>query len=216
MAADQNDTAWIGEIRLEIARWGGLLRYSATILTLISPTIDKKKGNVMIRPTRARILITATALLSLTGAFSLAADSLPSHAQSASHMTAAAKALIATLDTDQRESTVLPLLVDERTTWSNLPIIMVSPKGILVGDMNDDQRLALHDLLRASMSSQGYGKAAGIMRLDDLLYEIDSARLVNDPEWRDDPFRKAFVTTRSSGNYADRGRTLCRLDGAAA
>ena len=156
----------------------------------------------MIRPTRARILITATALLSLTGAFSLAADSLPSDAQSASHMTAAAKALIATLDTDQRESTVLPLLVDERTTWSNLPIIMVSPKGILIGDMNDDQRLALHDLLRASMSSQGYGKAAGIMRLDDLLYEIDSARLVNDPEWRDDPFRKAFVTTRSSGNYA--------------
>ena len=156
----------------------------------------------MNKPARARILITATTLLCLVTAISVAAESLPSHAQSASHMTSAANALIATLDADQREATVLPLLVDERTTWSNLPIIMVSPKGILVGDMNDDQRLALHDLLRASMSSQGYGKAAGIMRLDDILYEIDSARLKNDPAWRDDPFRQAFVTTRSSGNYA--------------
>jgi hypothetical protein len=156
----------------------------------------------MNEPTRTRILIAAATLLSLVVSISPAAEPLPSHAQSASKMTAAARAFIATLDAGQRASTVLPLLGDERTTWSNLPIIMVSPKGMLVGDMNDDQQLAFHDLLRASMSTQGYAKAAGIMWLDDILNEIETARLETDPEWRDDPFRKAFVATRGSGNYA--------------
>lgn len=117
-------------------------------------------------------------------------------------MTAAARAFIETLDAEQRRVSVLPLKGDERTTWSNLPIIMVHPEGILVGHMNDDQRRALHELLRASMSSQGYAKAAGIMRLDDLLYDIESGALANDPDSRDDAFRQAFVATRSSGNYA--------------
>ena len=149
-----------------------------------------------------RSSITAIALSCCLVTSSLAAESLPVHAQSATQMTVAANAFIATLDKSQRESTVLPLLVDERTTWSNLPIIMVHPDGLLVGDMNDDQRSALHDLLRASMSSQGYAKAVGIMRLDDILYEIETTRLGNDPEWRNNPFRQAFVATRSSGNYA--------------
>jgi hypothetical protein len=150
----------------------------------------------------ARILITAITLSCCLCTLSVAAESLPAHAQSATQMTAAANAFIATLDESQREITILPLLGDERTTWSNLPIIMVSPKGILIGDMNDDQRIALHDLLRASMSSQGYAKASGIMRLDDLLYEIETAGLSDDPERRNDPFRQAFIATRGSGNYA--------------
>ncbi|MDX1403017.1 MAG: DUF3500 domain-containing protein [Woeseiaceae bacterium] len=133
---------------------------------------------------------------------SQAAESLPEHAQSATRMTTAALAFIETLDEAERKATVLPLLGDKRTVWSNLPIIMVHPEGTLIGDMNDEQRLALHDLLRASMSSQGYAKASGIMRLDDLLYDIETRRLAADPERRDDPFRKAFVETRSSGNYA--------------
>ena len=151
---------------------------------------------------RTTFLMSVAVLSCQLASWSMAAESVPPHARSADEMTAAADAFITTLDAGQREYTVLPLLGDERTTWSNLPIIMVSPKGMLVGDMNDDQRLAVHDLLRASMSSQGYAKAAGIMWLDDILHEIESARLESDPEWRADPFRKAFVATRSSGNYS--------------
>ena len=111
-----------------------------------------------------RSLITATALSYCVITPSLAAESLPVHAQSATQMTAAANAFIATLDESQRESTVLPLLVDERTTWSNLPIIMVHPDGLLVGDMNDDQRSALHDFAARFHVQpglrQGYGNHA--------------------------------------------------------
>ena len=156
----------------------------------------------MLSVKNARILITVTTLSCCLVSSSLADELLPVSAQSASQMTSAAEAFIATLSEDQRKSTVLPLHVDERATWSNLPIIMVQPDGLLIGDMNDGQRLALHDLLRASMSSQGYAKISAIMRLDDLLYDIERAKMENDPERRNDPRRRKLLETRSSGNYA--------------
>lgn len=150
---------------------------------------------------KTAILITA-ACLSLVPATSLnAAGSLPPHVQSASKMTAAALSFIHTLDADQREAIVHPLHDAGRTSWSNFPVIMVRPMGMLLGDLNDDQRRALHELLRASLSTQGYAKAAGIMRLDDLLSEIEKARLENDPDSRDDPFRRAFIETYGSDHY---------------
>lgn len=151
---------------------------------------------------RTALLVSAVTLASLPAMFARAAEMLPSHAQSAERMTEAAAAFIATLDVGQRKAMLLPLLVDGRTTWSNLPILMVYPDGLLVGDLGNEQRRAFHELLRASMSSQGYAKASGIMRLDDLLHDIESERLANDPERQDDAFSKAFVATRSSGNYA--------------
>ncbi len=129
-------------------------------------------------------------------------EMLPRHAQSSDQMSAAATAFVASLDEAQREVALHELKIDERATWSNLPIIMVRPSGLLVGDMTDGQRAALHDLLRASMSSQGYAKIAAIMRLDDVLHEIESARVEADPDLRTNPRRRAFVETRSSGNYA--------------
>lgn len=135
-------------------------------------------------------------LYSSIGVFAFLGAQLAGAAQSAPQMTAAANAFIATLNEEQRDSVVQPMLNDERTVWSNLPISMVRPDGLLIGDMNDDQKSALQGLLRASMSSQGYAKASGIMRLDDLLYDIESEK------FKDDPRRLAFVQTRSSGNYA--------------
>jgi hypothetical protein len=132
---------------------------------------------------------------------SFAADPVPEHGRSSVQMTKAAQAFIESLDNEQRKATVFSLDVDERATWSNLPIIMVEPNGMLIGDMNEDQRVATHQLLRASLSSQGYAKFTGIMQLDDLLHEIETEQLSNDSEGGNDPFRKAFIATRSSGNY---------------
>ena len=58
------------------------------------------------------------------------------HWQSAHQMTEAASALISSLDEDQKKTTIFPLDDAARTTWSNLPIIMVRPGGLLVSDMN--------------------------------------------------------------------------------
>lgn len=143
-------------------------------------------------------------LMGSAPAFSFAAadELLPAHASSAVQMRAAAATFLASLSEDQRAEVVFPLKVNARATWSNLPIAMVHPNGLLIADMGEAQRRAFHELLRASTSSQGYGKAAGIMRLDDVLYEVQKTSLESDPERRNDPRAQAMVDTRSSGNYA--------------
>ena len=117
-------------------------------------------------------------------------------------MVEAAITFIATLDDDLRDSALFSLDYDERPTWSNLPIVMVDPHGLLIGDMNDEQRKATHALLRASMSSQGYAKVAGVMWLDDVLREIDQRSIDSESEMARDAYRMAIADSRSSGNYA--------------
>ena len=122
------------------------------------------------------------------------------HWHSATQMGKAANDLIATLNAEQRKTTVFPLQDSARTTWSNLPVIMVRPGGMLIRDMNDSQRIAVHGLLRASMSSQGYAKFAGIMRLEDQSHSDAMAQLENSPD--PDPMERSFAQSFDSQNYA--------------
>jgi hypothetical protein len=127
---------------------------------------------------------------------------LASPSSSANQMTEAAIAFVATLDDSLRDSALFSLDSDERPTWSNLPIVMVEPRGLLIGDMNDEQRKATHALLRASMSSQGYAKVAGVMWLDDVLRDIEQPSVDKESETAKDPFHRAIADSRGSGNYA--------------
>ena len=63
-------------------------------------------------------------------------------AASASQMSAAATAFVASLDASQHDVAVFDLKDEARPTWSNLPISMVRPSGLLVADMNDGQAAA--------------------------------------------------------------------------
>lgn len=56
-----------------------------------------------------------------------------------------------------------------RMQWNNLPVGMRARAGVSVGNMSNSQRQLLHRLLSASLSSQGYLKATGIMHLDELI-----------------------------------------------
>jgi Protein of unknown function (DUF3500) len=56
-----------------------------------------------------------------------------------------------------------------RLKWNNLPVGLRARAGTSIGNMSDEQRKLLHRILSASLSSQGYLKATGIMHLDDLL-----------------------------------------------
>ena len=97
-------------------------------------------------------------------------------ASSAWQMTEAAQALLAALSPEEREDVHFALDDDTaRSNWSNLPATFVERNGLRLGDLSDKQRRLLHDLLRASMSSQGYQKLAGVIRLDDILHDEASA-----------------------------------------
>ncbi len=87
-------------------------------------------------------------------------------------MAEAARAFLASLSPEQRAAAEFPFDADTaRTSWSNLPASIVVRDGARVGDFTDLQRRHLHDLLRASTSSQGYQKMAGVVRLDEVLHE---------------------------------------------
>lgn len=100
----------------------------------------------------------------------------PAEAASARQMAEAAQAFLAVLPEQQRAAAQFPFEADSvRTHWSNLPAMFVARSGARLGDLNDLQRRRLHDLLRASTSSQGYQKIAGVVHLDELLYNEASA-----------------------------------------
>jgi len=149
-------------------------------------------------PIMNRLSCLAGILLLLATASGAEADEWRSSAQ----MARAAQGLLTTLEPDQREAVRFPLEAAERATWSNLPIMIVRPSGLLLKDMDDTQRKAVQALLRASMSSQGYAKFSGVMRLDDLLRELAQAQWDATAEDERTPFQKALLETRDSTKYA--------------
>ncbi len=92
-------------------------------------------------------------------------------------MRAAAVAYLGSLDEVQLSKIQFEFSdMDARTRWSNLPSIFYERGGLRTGDMTVPQRHHLHALMRASTSSQGYLKIAGVMWLDDVLSEAASER----------------------------------------
>ena len=91
-------------------------------------------------------------------------------------MAAAARAFLDTLDASQRDSATYSDLGDgARTWWSNLPAGASPRAGISFGDLSEAQRVLLHDLLRASTSSQGYHKLTGVIWSDEILHDLRGA-----------------------------------------
>lgn len=118
-------------------------------------------------------------------------------------MANAARAFLALLD-DGQKARLLASLDDNaaRTDWSNLPSAIYPRTGLPLAALDDRQRIALHDLMAAAMSGEGYGEATTIMWIDDLLREIESRRLANGEVSEDRRARaEAVMQSRGSGNY---------------
>jgi len=84
----------------------------------------------------------------------------------------AAKAFLATLDARQRGKVSLPLNVDTRKVWSNLPtgitmqVGATERNGLKLGDMTAAQQNAALALLAATLSRSGYEKVTHIVDAD--------------------------------------------------
>lgn len=141
-------------------------------------------------PRKTVVALTLGAMLAMSSAAGFAAPRIEA-------ISDAAQSFLDSLGEEQRRAAVMPMDTDERATWSNLPIIMVRPAGVLIKDMTDEQQRAAHALMRATMSSQGYAKFAGIMLLEDLLHQMEAQ-----DESRSGPLADAFLATRDYGNYA--------------
>ncbi|HET7610033.1 MAG TPA: DUF3500 domain-containing protein, partial [Gammaproteobacteria bacterium] len=121
----------------------------------------------------------------------------PPASSSARQMTDAARALLAVLDGAQLDVVLQALDDEERSQWSKVPYSSHHRPGLRLGRLDREQMLRVHDLLRASLSSQGYQKAAGVIRLDDINRAQQVARLAPNAT----AFQKAQAEGFGSGNY---------------
>jgi len=70
---------------------------------------------------------------------------------------AAAEALLAAVSSEQRAQLVFPADDElQRVRWSNLPTGIFQRTGLRMGDLTEAQRGAVHTLLRALLSEDGY------------------------------------------------------------
>lgn len=147
---------------------------------------------------------TALMLLLIGGASTvLAQERSPTPTVQSGTIADAATRFLGSLSPEQRALAVLPFEDDAaRVNWSNLPAPMSPRHGIALAELSPEQRRAAHGLLIAAMSSQGYGKTAAIMWIDDILRVEEGEWLVSatlPPEQRAQ--RELILASRSSGNY---------------
>ena len=94
-------------------------------------------------------------------------------------MAAAALALLAALPADTRKRAVFAIADAERLDWHYIPR---RRQGVPLKDMPAAGRAAAHELMQASLSAVGYGKAVGVMRLEDVLRRLETFGLSRDQD----------------------------------
>ena len=152
-------------------------------------------------------------VLILISIFLLIQDKVEGQTSYDQEIKTAADSLIKTLSPLQKRSALLAFNDTARIKWNNLPVGMRARAGISVGDMTEQQRRLLHRILSASLSSQGYLKATGIMHLDNLLNMwVDTAysrhdfndtvrQILVDLKWSHRNYYLAFFGLPSDANW---------------
>jgi hypothetical protein len=119
-----------------------------------------------------RVIAVAVIITAGAGAYALGPAAQPSA------MADAARALIASVDADQRAKLVWAFDAEERFNWHFIPR---ERQGLSLKAMTDRQRAAAFALLRTGLSEQGFSKAETIRSLEEVLRAMGD-RIVRDPE----------------------------------
>ena len=88
-------------------------------------------------------------------------------------MTTAAEVFVRMLDDDRKAEALFKMDDDHRFDWHYIP---KARKGLSLKKMTSEQRIAAHELLRATLSERGYLQVQGVMLLEQVLREIAAGR----------------------------------------
>jgi hypothetical protein len=88
---------------------------------------------------------------------------------------------INSLSSEQRENIVLEFDNESREEWTFLPVT-TTRDGLLIKNLNDEQKNILHKLLKTYLSQDGYRKTKSIIELESILREIENGNRRRDPE----------------------------------
>ncbi len=131
----------------------------------------------MPRLTRRRLLH-GLAASAAAGALPRPSLAQPSDAARAA-MAGAALAFLGALPAEARRRAVFPLGDRERLNWHYVPR---GREGVPFKAMPAPARAAAHELMKASLSAVGYGKATNVIQLETVLRRIETFGLSRDPE----------------------------------
>jgi hypothetical protein len=81
-----------------------------------------------------------------------------------------ARAFLSALNADQKGKALFAYDNDERLNWNFVP---TSRKGLSFGEMSAAQKSAAMELLKATLSDQGFRKANGVFELEAVLREVE-------------------------------------------
>jgi hypothetical protein len=93
--------------------------------------------------------------------------------KSSGDIAAAAMKFRDALTDEQKSAALFPFTDEQRRDWHYIPR---DNEGIAFNDLTDVQKPLAHALLRSTLSSAGYHKTTTIMFLDQVLYELETAR----------------------------------------
>jgi len=93
--------------------------------------------------------------------------------RSASTMASDATAFVNSLSPEQKQKAVFAFNSGERVHWNFIPSEVFPRNGLLMKDMNDNQRKLVHNLLKSALSQRGYMTATTIMDLESTLGDIE-------------------------------------------
>lgn len=113
----------------------------------------------------ARIAV-AAAVFGLCGT---AAIETVQRARAVDGMTAAARALLASLSDEQAQMATFPFEAEERSRHHFIPPEVFERHGMVYADMNAEQKVRALDLLRSGLSYDGYLTAQQIMEVEGIL-----------------------------------------------
>ena len=85
------------------------------------------------------------------------------------------------LSSEQRENIVLEFDNESREEWTFLPMT-TTRDGLLIKNLNDEQKNLLWELLQSYLSEEGYKKTKSIIELESILREIENGNRRRDPE----------------------------------
>lgn len=94
-------------------------------------------------------------------------------------MAEAANHFLASLNPDQKAKATYEFKDEERFDWHFIP---KPRKGLPFKEMTPPQRLLAHALLNTGLSHRGYMKAASIMSLEQILYEVENRSPTRDAD----------------------------------
>lgn len=140
----------------------------------------------------------AFALASLTSATLLSSAPRPAIAgksRAESAIAEAAQRFLGTLRPDQRQAATFPFQSEERLNWHFIP---KERKGLPLKQMDATQSAAALELLRTSLSAQGYEKTATIRELEKVLFQMENGNAGRDPGRY---FFTVFGEPSTSGNW---------------